>query len=253
MWLAERVFARAPGGLPAFTAIIATSWLALWAWGASSYSRYLDHDYQPEGAGPWAIGLVLFVGGWLLMSAAMMLPTATELLSNFARVVVRRPGGRRLQATVVAGFLTTWLVTGYLFRVFDVGVHFVVESSTWIEQRSELIAGATLIGAGMFEFTSLKHRCLTACRSPRSFVYRHWRGGRPAADAFRVGLSYGVSCVGCCWALMLVVFALGTVNLAWMLAFAAVMVVEKSTRFGHALVAPVGGVLVAAGLAMIVA
>jgi predicted metal-binding membrane protein len=105
----------------------------------------------------------------------------------------------------------------------------------------------------MFELTSLKHRCLTACRSPRSFVYRYWRGGRPAADAFRVGLSYGVSCVGCCWALMLVVFALGTVSLAWMLAFAAVMVIEKSTQFGRALVAPVGGVLIAAGLAMIIA
>jgi predicted metal-binding membrane protein len=106
-----------------------------------------------------------------------------------------------------------------------------------------------LVGAGLFQFSSLKHRCLTACRSPRSFVYRHWRGGRAQLDAFRVGFFYCVSCVSCCLALMLVTFALGMASLAWMFGFAAVMAAEKTTRWGAAMARPVGAMLVVGGAA----
>jgi predicted metal-binding membrane protein len=222
--------------------------LALLAWGASPYASYLRHDYQPDGAVDQAAAVVLYLGGWLLMSTAMMLPTATRLLRDFAATVRRRPQRRRLQASLVAGFLAIWLVTGYVFRSLDVVVHEVVGSVGWLEQRSDLLGSIVLIGAGLFQFSSLQHRCLTACRSPRSFIYRHWRGGDPYADALRIGLVYGVSCVGCCWALMLLMFAMGTANLAWMLGLATVMAIEKSASWGVRLARPVGIGLIAAGV-----
>jgi len=167
------------------------SLLALLAWGASRYAGYLRHDYQPDGALDQAAAFVLFLGGWLLMSTAMMLPTATRLLRDFAVTVRRRPERRRLQAFVIAGFLAIWLATGYIFRSLDVVVHGVVGSIAWLEQRTDLLGSIVLIGSGLFQFSSLQHRCLTACRSPRSFIYRYWRGADPYADALRIGLVYG--------------------------------------------------------------
>lgn len=177
-----------------------------------------------------------------------MLPTATRLLRDFAVTVRRRPERLRLQGLVVAGFLATWLATGYLFRILDIIVHAVVESAGLLEQRPELLGATVLVAAGLFQFSSLQHRCLTACRSPRSFIYRNWRGGDPHADALRIGLVYGASCVGCCWALMLVMFAVGTANLGWMLGLATVMAVEKNTRWGVTLARPVGAGLIVAGV-----
>jgi len=235
--------------VPAAVAALALcSLLALLAWGASPYAGYLRHDYQPDGAADQAAAYGLFLAGWLLMSAAMMLPTATRLLRDFAVTVQRRPERHRLQALVVAGFLATWLATGYLFRVLDTVVHALVGSVGWLEQRPDLVGASVLVAAGLFQFSSLQHRCLTACRSPRSFIYRHWRGGDPHADALRVGLVYGASCVGCCWALMLLMFAVGMANLAWMLALAALMAVEKNTRWGPRLARPAGAGLAAAGV-----
>jgi predicted metal-binding membrane protein len=244
MWRIER-----PAPAPLLVAGLALcAWAALLVWGASPYGRYLRHDQAASAA-----TLALFLAGWLLMSAAMMLPTATRLLRDFGAVVRRRPERGRLQALVVAGFLATWLAAGYAFRALDLGVHALVSALAWLQARPQLIGGGVLVAAGLFQFSPLKHRCLTACRSPRSFVYRHWSGRRPRADAFRVGVAYGASCVGCCWALMLVMFALGTVNLALMLALAALMAIEKTAPGGAALSRPAGIALIAAGVASVLA
>src|SRR5687768_8264095 len=88
------------------------------------------------------------------------------------------PPSARLQALLILGHLAAWLAAGYVFRTLELGVHAVADSVAWIEQRPELVGGATPVVAGLFQFSSLKHRCLAACRSPRSFVYRYWRGGR---------------------------------------------------------------------------
>jgi predicted metal-binding membrane protein len=226
----------------------------LLAWGASPYAGYLRHDQAIDGSAvEQGSSLALFLGGWLFMSTAMMLPTATRLLHDFALTVRRRPERRRLQAIVVAGFLATWLATGYVFRAVDIGVHLLVGSVAWLEQRPELLGAGVLVGAGLFQFSGLHHRCLTACRSPRSFIYRHWGRGDARADALRIGLAYGASCVGCCWALMLLMFAVGTANVAWMLGLATVMAVEKNVRGGARLARPVGAGLAAAGILTVIA
>ncbi len=210
-------------------ALAALALVALAAWGASPYARYLSHRYEPPSAAGQAGAIALFLGGWLLMTTAMMLPTATGLLGAFDRLTAARPARERLalRLTLIAGFLSVWLAIGYLFRAGDVLVHGVVDSVGWLGARPQLIAAAALALAGGFQFSPLKHRCLTACRTPRSFVVGGWRGGRPRADALRIGLAYGRSCAGCCWALMVVMFAVGSANFALMLALAAVMTAER--------------------------
>jgi predicted metal-binding membrane protein len=107
--------------------------------------------------------------------------------------------------------------------------------------------GGVLVVAGAFQFSSLKHRCLTACRAPTSFLYRYWRGDNTVVNAAHVGAAYGLSCAGCCWALMLVMFALGAMSPAAMVVFGSVTAIEKSTRFGRHLTTPLGIGLVAVG------
>ena len=208
---------------------------------ASPYAAYFQHEFQPGSVLGQLAALALFLAGWTLMVLAMMLPTATGLLSAVARF----DRAWRVRALVGCGFVAVWLVVGYAFRAGDILVHDVVDAIGWLEERPQLLGAAALTVAGLFQFTPLKHRCLTACRSPASFVYRYWRGESATRDALRVGGAYGVSCVGCCWALMLVLFGLGTANVAWMLCAGAVMAAEKNARIGPRLSTPLGVTLLA--------
>jgi predicted metal-binding membrane protein len=215
--------ARAAGG-PALVAGLALfSLLALVAWGASPYARWLDHAHAPSSPS----SMLVYLAGWLLMTAAMMLPTTLGLVGVFARVLGARPDRRKLQLGLVSGFLAVWLAVGYTFRALDVLVHAAVDASAWLSARPSLIGAASLALAGAYQFSPVKHRCLTNCRSPRSFVLRGWTGARPRADALRIGAAYGRSCASCCWALMLVMFGIGAASLGWMLALATVMGGER--------------------------
>ena len=227
----------------ALGALVLFAWVGLSIWGASPYARYLGHG-EIAGEGPQVVGVALFLVGWMLMIAAMMLPTVIDLLDAFGRVTMRRPDRRRLMLLLITGFLMTWGCVGGAFQVFDDGVHAVVAAVEVLESRPRLVAAAVLLVAGAYQFMPLKRRCLTACRTPRSFVMRHWRGGRPEADALRIGMVYGVSCVGCCWALMLMLFALGSASVVWMLAVGAVMAAEKLTPRGASLSWPLGAALI---------
>lgn len=222
--------------------------LALAALAASPYAHYLSHDYQPGSLLGQLGALAIFLAGWTLMVLAMMLPTATSLLGAVAKLRPERSSARRTQILTAAGFLAAWATVGYLFRALDVTFHTALDSFGSSQPAPEVITASALAFAGAFQFSSLKHRCLTACRTPASFVYRHWRGERPDRDALRIGTSYGWSCVGCCWALMLVMFALGTVNVAWMLAIGALTALEKQTPAGPRLSAPIGVALLGAAV-----
>ena len=110
-----------------------------------------------------------------------------------------------------------------------------------VAQRSGGWLGSAVIAmAGAFQFSALKHRCLDKCRTPLSFVIEHWRGAAPQREAFALGAHHGLFCVGCCWALMLLMFAVGTGSLGWMLLLAAVMAIEKNLPWGRRLSAPLG-------------
>jgi predicted metal-binding membrane protein len=200
------------------------------------------------------MALPLFILAWLLMVAAMMLPTTTSLMQTFGTVARRREDGSRLIVLVVTGFGLVWLTIGLTFRAGDVLVHTMVESVAWLDARPQLVGATLLMVAGGYELSSLKHRCLTRCRTPRGLIIRRWGASSPPADALGIGIAYGWSCVGCCWALMLLMFGLASANPAWMLIIGGFMAVEKNTSVTRYLSIAVGvtllitGALVAIGL-----
>jgi len=249
--------------LPLLGVLVALSWLALWAWAASPYARYLQHGGWAE-AGPLAalcralpggeivVPALLYAAGWTAMTAAMMVPTSWPLLQIFGRLVAGRPDAARLQALVVAGYLLAWGAFGLAAHALDAVVAAGVGRAPWLAANAWVL-GAGVIGlAGLYQLSDLKYRCLDKCRTPLSMVMQHWRGGKPARQALRLGIDHGVFCVGCCWALMLLMFVVGTGSIAWMLGIAAVMAVEKNASWGRRLSLPLGCALLAAAAAIVV-
>jgi predicted metal-binding membrane protein len=156
-------------------------------------------------------------------------------------------------AMLLVGYLVTWALFGAAAHLADLGLHAAIARSHWLADRSWFLASGTLLLAGAYQFTPLKYFCLDKCRSPYSFVIEHWRGRSPILDALRLGVHHGISCVGCCWSLMLLMFAVGAGNLGWMLVLGAVMAVEKNLPWGRRLSTPLGVLLLAAGAGMLAA
>jgi predicted metal-binding membrane protein len=236
---------------PLIVALIACAWASLFLWEASPYGRYLNHgDWTAVGlagklcaalpGGQMLLPALLYVGGWLLMSAAMMLPTALPLLAIFARLVARRTDGALLQSLVVAGYLLVWAGFGVAAHGLDAVLHLLAGANPWLRAHGGLVGAGVLALAGAFQFTALKYHCLDKCRTPFSFVHEHWRGLAPRREAFALGLHHGVFCVGCCWAIMLLMFVVGVGSVGWMLLLGAVMAMEKNLPWGRSLSAPLG-------------
>jgi predicted metal-binding membrane protein len=135
---------------------------------------------------------------------------------------------------------------GWAALVFDGGVHGTVDAVGWLAARPWLVGAAGLGLAGAFQFSSLKDRCLTECRHPGAYLLRHYRRGPRAA--FRLGWGHGLYCLGCCWALMLVMFSVDVADLGWMAALAALaglMAYEKLGRHGKGAATAAGGAALA--------
>ncbi len=240
-------------------ALFVLVWALLWIWEASPYGRYLNHgDWNQAGlaasicaALPYGNVLVpalLYAGGWLLMIVAMMLPTTLPLLELFRRMVRNRDDGGRLLGLVIAGYLVCWLAFGIAAHLLDWLVLSLAAQVSWFTFNAWIFGAITLIGAGAFQFSALKYRCLEKCRTPFSFINQHWHGQNPNREAFLLGLHHGAFCVGCCWALMLLMFVVGTGSVGWMLLLGLVMAAEKNLSWGPRLRAPLGIALVLFGL-----
>ncbi len=230
--------------LPVITSLILLAWVTLWIWEQSPHGRYLSHAGSATmhvGAGGAALEAAAYVGGWTLMTVAMMLPTTLPLLEMFRRLTSRRVDHNRLVALVILGYLGVWLAFGVAAHVLDRFLHEVFLSGAGLQANAWLIGAGLLILAGSFQFTRLKYRCLDKCRAPLSFITQYWlRQGR-AAKALVLGVRHGAFCVGCCWALMLLMFAVGTGSIGWMLVLGVVMAVEKNMPWGRRL-SPVLGI-----------
>jgi predicted metal-binding membrane protein len=239
--------------------LTAACWAALWAWSASPYARYLDHPGWGDASSLGALCTSIVVPttvhalAWVLMIAAMMLPTTWPLLAMFRKVTASRPERDRLVAWVVAGFFLVWLVFGTLAHAADLALRAFAQRSGWLALNGWIVGALVLAGAGAFQFSALKYRCLDACHAPFGFVASRWHGISPERDAFRIGVDHGVFCVGCCWALMLVMFVVGLGSIGWMLALAAVMAAEKNLPWGRRLRTPLGIGLLAWSGALVVA
>ncbi len=234
-------------------ALVALAWLVLWVWGQSPYAGYLDHEELAEGSlegSILVIGLV-FVAGWTLMIIAMMLPTSLPLVTLFRRLVRHRLDHTRLVVLLIVGYLGIWMLFGVMVLIGDWGLHQVIKEIVWLEANEWVFGAATLVVAGLYQFTPLKYHCLDKCRSPLSFIMGHWQGSHEQTQAFRLGVRHGIFCIGCCWSLMLLMFVVGMANIGWMLVLGAVMAIEKNMPWGRWLSTPLGAVLVGWGLILI--
>jgi predicted metal-binding membrane protein len=170
-------------------------------------------------------GLGWFLGLWVTMMAAMMLPSAAPMALFFGHV---SSAGRT--AIFLAGYLVAWTVYGLVaFGLYRAIRAFDVAFLAW-DERGPLVAGAAIALAGAYQLTPLKNACLRHCRAPLHFVRRRWRDG--GVGALGMGLEHGLFCVGCCSGLMLILFALGAMSLVWMTLIAALVFAEKVLPFG---------------------
>jgi predicted metal-binding membrane protein len=239
--------AAAPlAGVPApVLGAVAVAWAAAIAAEATGAAASLHHDSLLEGGPGFGPALVLFLVAWQVMVAAMMLPSSLPLVRMYGAASSGAPDRAQSLAAFLGGYAMVWSGFGALAFAGDAALHAGVAASPWVADRDWAIAPAVLLLAGAFQFSSLKDACLRACRHPASFLRRHYRRG--PRGGFALGARHGIFCVGCCWALMLVMFAAGAANLIWMAALTALMVHEKTRPSGDRTVPLTGVVLLAAG------
>lgn len=179
------------------------------------------------------------------MLGAMMLPTTLPVLRIFRHIVAHRPHAGALYALLIGGYLCAWMGFGLAAHLLDWMLHAIARETTWLQANGWMLGAATIAAAGAFQFSPLKYRCLDKCHTPYGFVVQRWQGRGPARESWRIGWDHGLFCVGCCWALMLLMFVVGSGNLGWMLALGLVMAAEKNFPGGRRLSAPLGWALLA--------
>jgi predicted metal-binding membrane protein len=190
---------------------------------------------------------------WCAMALAMMLPTAGPMIFTYAEIAdtaARKGQGVVSPLVLAAGYGAVWLGFAAVAALLQAALTRAALLDASLASASSLFSGAVFLGAGLYQFSNLKHACVTLCQRPMPFFFANWSTTR--AGVFRLGLTQGLYCLGCCWAMMLVMFAVGVMNVVWMAALGIVMTGEKvatTTRFSHA----VGVVLLAVGVVMIAA
>ena len=215
------------GLAPAFAAVRARVGLvavlfalagAGWWWTARQM-RGMD---EGPWTGPGALGW--FVGVWVVMMAAMMFPSVAPTVALYSRMTRQRSPLSPLLFT--GGYLVTWTGAGLVAFALVTTVDRVAGDVLAWDRAGRWVAGATLVVAAVYELTPLKDVCLGKCRSPLGFLLGSWRDGR--WGALRMGARHGAWCVGCCWALMASLFALGVMSVVWMAFVAGLIAIEKT-------------------------
>ena len=195
-------------------------------------ARMVGMDAGP-GTDPGTLGF--YVSTWVAMMAAMMLPSAAPTVSVYAMVGRRRrtAGAGASVAAFVGGYLLTWLAFGLAaYAFFEIVRSLDLDALDW-DRGGPWVAGAVVALAAGYQLTPLKDACLRHCRNPLGFVMGSWREGRSGALA--MGIHHGAWCVGCCWALMAALFAVGVMSVAWMAFFAFLVAAEKLIPWGRVL------------------
>jgi predicted metal-binding membrane protein len=246
--LASRI--RSPGGAHwlAFFGGLLLCWAVLFAMAVPSEWRALEATYGASflemlcGGAVAASDAGTVFAMWSLMSAAMMAPTALPALATYDDLsCVAETGFGRL----IAGYLAAWAGFSALAALAQVGLYRFGLVGGFGQSLSAPLTMALLVGAGFYQFGALKEACLSRCRAPLAFFLQHWEEG-----PFRSGLRLGLDCIGCCWALMALAFVGGTMNLSFMGVAMVLMTLEKLPRIGRLVTRPLGGMLIAAGLAV---
>lgn len=227
--------------------------LACWSWIVP-----MARDMSGRMTGPsawmmtdtWDTPHLLLLGAmWIVMMTGMMLPSAAPLLLVYGVASRRRsPAGNAAWQVyaMAAGYLLVWIGFSVAVALLQRALSSVLLLSSMMKATTPWLSAMLLIVAGVYQLTPLKRRCLGACVAPLDFLMRRWRDG--AAGAFRLGVEHGVFCVGCCWALMLLLFVGGVMNLMVITVLMVVVLTEKLAPIGHQTVRVTGLFLIALGM-----
>jgi predicted metal-binding membrane protein len=252
--------------------LAAIAGLAAAAW---SYTLWLAADMNmggmdmtgfrmiPAGAGwmmpaaePWsAVEFVLLFAMWAVMMVGMMTPSAAPMILLYARVGRQAAGqGRPLAATgwFAGGYLAVWAVFSLAATIGQWGLQRAALLTPMMGSESALFGAAVLIAAGLYQWTPFKDACLKHCRAPLHFIQHHGGFRRDAAGSLGIGFRHGLYCIGCCWALMALLFVGGVMNILWIAAIALFVLAEKVLPGGRLLARIAGTGFVAAGIWLMV-
>lgn len=231
-----------------FFAGLALCWAMLFAMAAPADLRAMEATYGPAfielicGGALGASGFGPAFGMWALMSAAMMTPTAIPALAVYDDL---SHATETKFAHLLGGYITVWFGFSVLAGGAQVSLYEVGLLGSFGQSVSLPLTVSLLVGAGLYQFSPLKEACLSRCRAPLTFFMQNWDIG-----PFRMGVRMGADCLGCCWALMLLGFVGGTMNLAFMGLALALMTLEKLPDLGRFVTRPLGVALITAGLAL---
>jgi predicted metal-binding membrane protein len=217
-------------------------------WLVVAAPREAHHSATPT----MGLSAPLFLAVWVAMMIATMFPAVAPMVLMFARISAsKRTAGKSFVPTwlFVTGYLIVWTALGVVAYVAALGAERLAAQVDPIAHQAARIGGALIVVAGAYQFSKLKDRCLTECRSPLAFVMQHWQDGR--GGAVRMGIHHGLHCAGCCWALMAMLFPIGMMNIAALATVTALIYVEKVLPAGRAVGRAAGVVLIAFGLAVI--
>lgn len=234
-------------------AIVALAWI---------YLLYLDHQMAPNmGQGmamadadmpvlpPWRMADFFFTFAmWVVMMIGMMAGSAAPVILLFAGAHARR-GGRRLPLIVLSfglGYAIVWIGFSAGATLVQAALHQAAMLSPAMAASSIYASGAILCAAGLYQFTLLKRACLRHCQSPLGFLVTHWRDGE--LGALQMGMRHGVYCVGCCWALMGILFVVGVMNLVWVAGLTLLVLLEKTGPVGTVLARMAGAAMIVFGV-----
>jgi predicted metal-binding membrane protein len=213
-------------------------------WSTAERMRGMD-----EGPGTDLGALGWFLGVWIVMMAAMMFPSVSPTVALYSRMAKRSAPVAPL--LFAAGYLLTWAGAGLIaYGVADAGRRLLGPGLSW-DGTGRWLAGGTLVVAAGYELTPLKDVCLAKCRSPLGFLLGAWRDG--LSGALAMGVRHGSWCVGCCWALMASLFALGVMSVAWMAFVAALIAAEKTLPWGRAVTYGTAAILLVLGVVLMAA
>ena len=224
-------------------AILSWTYLIYMDWGMRHMDVGLEMVIMPAMEHWTARDLVLVFLMWAVMMVAMMVPAASPVILLFAEINRRR---NEQQGTLVAtgqfllGYLTAWTGFSVLATLAQWGLLTATLVSPMMESTSKALGAGLLLAAGLFQFSRLKDACLAHCRSPIGFLATEWCRG--SWGAFSMGLKHGGYCLGCCWALMGLLFAFGVMNLLWVASISILVLAEKIAPYKR-LVSPAAGLV----------
>ena len=207
---------------------------------------------RPLAEGAWnASGIALVASMWIAMTLMMMLPSAAPMILTYTEIAeaAARKGEQIVSPfVIVVGYSAVWLGFSVIAALVQIGLTQAALLDANMAVAGGLFSGAIFIAAGAYQFSTLKHACLNRCQHPFPFFFTNWATTR--SGVFHLGIKQGVYCLGCCWAMMSVIFAVGVMNVIWMVGLGLIMTIEKilvGRRFTHA----VGVALIAVGVGWI--